>query len=312
MRILLTGATGLLGPAFASLAADAGHEIIGVAGRPGTRVPGASRLEVADLRRPEALDSLWLQASPEAVVNAAAVAEPAACDADPAGSQALNVELPARLAALAAQHGVRLLHLSSEQVFDGEHAPYTISAPPAPLHLYGRQKAESERCVLAACPAAAVLRAPLLLGNSLSGRRSPHEKMFEQWAAGRLTRLYTDEFRQVCSATNLASVLLELVTRPELQGILHWAGAHPVSRWEMGRYIAARFGLGEQWLQPLSRAAVPDISATRPRDLTMDLVPLNQQLRTQLETLEQAAEGLIVPPSIREWLNQNSSSPPIS
>lgn len=310
MKILLTGASGLLGPAFARLAADAGHEVVGVAGHWRGEVPGVVRLHNADLTQDGAMRAIWESEKPAVLVNAAAVAEPAACEANPAGSQRLNVDLPAELARLATRDGVRLIHLSSEQVFDGERAPYAVTASPAPLHRYGRQKAESERLVTGACPTAAVLRAPLLLGNSLGGRRSPHEKMFEQWAAGKLTRLYTDEIRQVCRAENLAAVLLELAGRPDLKGLFHWAGAQPASRWDLGCVIARHFGLAGQWLQPISRAVTPEISATRPRDLTMDLAPLDAELRTRPENLEQAVSGLQVPPAIRSWLEQADTRPP--
>jgi dTDP-4-dehydrorhamnose reductase len=307
MKILLTGATGLLGPAFARVAAAAGHEVAGVAGHSRIAPPGVARLHRVDLTDPATVARLLAGEGPGVIVNAAAIADPAACQADPAGSRALNVDLPGWLARHAALAGCRLIHLSSEQVFDGEHAPYGIAAPPAPLHLYGSQKAESERAVLGACPAAAVLRAPLLLGNSPGGRRSPHEKMFEGWAAGRPARLYTDELRQVCSAGNLAEVLLELTGRPDLRGIFHWAGAKPVSRWEMGRAITRHFGVDEGLVQAVARADTPEISAHRPRDLTLDLAPLDRELRVRPETLAEAVAGLDAP---TWWSAPGKDSPP--
>jgi dTDP-4-dehydrorhamnose reductase len=302
MKILLTGATGLLGPAFARIAAAAGHEIVGVSAHHRDTPPGVTRLVQADLTDRAAVARLLAAENPAAIVNAAAIADPAACDRDPLGSEVLNVVLPALLAAHCARHGRRLVHLSSEQVFDGEHPPFAIASRPSPLHLYGHQKAESERVVLGECPDAAVVRAPLLLGNSPGGRRSPHEQMFALWMEGRPARLYTDELRQVCTADSLAAVLLELLERRELTGVLHWAGAKPVSRWELGRAIVRQFGLEEKWIQPVSRRETPEISARRPRDLTLDLAPLDRVLRARPEPLAQAMAGLIVPAHAREWL----------
>lgn len=309
MKLLLTGATGLLGPAFARAAAAAGHEIVGVSSRHHATPPGVTRLVPADLTDRAAVERLLAAENPAAIVNAAAIADPAACDRDPLGSEALNVVLPALLAAYCARHGRRLLHLSSEQVFDGEHPPYALASRPAPLHLYGQQKAESERVALAECPDAAVLRAPLLLGNSPGGRRSPHEQMFALWTAGQSARLYTDELRQVCTAANLAEVLLELLARRELTGRLHWAGAKPVSRWELGRAIIRHFGLEGKWIQPVARRETPEVSARRPRDLTLDLAPLDRLLRARPETLERAVAGLTAPEYAREWLERNRERP---
>ena len=165
-------------------------------GRPGGR--GATTAAVLDV-------------FPEAIVNCAAVSSPGACEVNPAQAQALNVALPALLAQLAHHVSARFVHLSSEQVFDGaQTTPYRAGDAPSPIQLYGRQKLESERAVDAVAPEEAVtLRAPLLMGNSLAGRRSPHERLFADWAEGRVPRLYTDEFRQPCTSENLAEVMLD-------------------------------------------------------------------------------------------------------
>jgi len=149
--------------------------------------------------------------------------------------------------------------------------------------------------VLAAAPRSAVVRLPLLLGNSPTGRRSVHEKMAETWAAGGTVKLYTDELRQVCTADSVADVLLALAARPGLAGLFHWAGAVPVSRWDLGRAIAARLGVAESRLAPMTRADTPAVAATRPRDLTLDLAPLDRELGVKPETLAEAVRTLRVP-----------------
>lgn len=301
MRLLLTGASGLLGAACARRAAELGHETVGVVGSWHGPVAGLAQRRQVNLNNLAALAGLVHDARPDCIVHTAAISDPATCDVSPLVAQQLNVELPAALAQLAVARGIRLLHLSSEQVFDGEHAPYAPADAPAPLNLYGRQKAESEPRVLETAPSAAVVRASLLLGNSPSGRRSMHEKFFAAWQAGRRMRLYTDEIRQVCSADNLAAALLELAERPDLTGIFHWAGAEPVSRWEIGRRIAAHFDVAEKWLEPVARAVTPEISARRPRDLSMRLAPLDRELRTRPQTLDEAVAGLVEPPELAGW-----------
>jgi dTDP-4-dehydrorhamnose reductase len=301
MTILLTGASGLVGAACARLAARQGHHVIGLVGRWSGPVPGAAEIRTVDLTNAAVVDELMKNVRPAAIVNAAAVAEPAACDADPQRAQQLNVDLPARLARAVAQTGTRLVHLSSEQVFDGEHAPYSIADTPRPLNLYGRQKAAAEELVLSAAPAACIVRPPLLLGNSLGGRRSLHERMLETWAARQVVRLYTDEIRQVCLADNLAAALLELVERRDLAGLFHWAGAEPVSRWTLGRAIAAHFSVEEKLLAPMGRADSPAVTATRPRDLSLNLAPLDRALQTKPLTLAEAVKELVVPEAIPAW-----------
>ncbi len=302
MRILLTGASGLLGGNFAAVAARAGHEVVGTVGTwAGSEIPGLAQQLRLDLTDGDALAAVVRAARPEAIVNCAAMSEPAQCDREPERSAALNVALPRRLAELAVQLGARLVHVSSEQVFDGSRAPYRVGDPVAPLTLYGRQKVESERAVLAAAPrSAAVVRVPLLLGHSPGGRRSVHERLLRDWAEGRVARLFTDEIRQVCLADNLAAVLLELCAPAAPGGILHWAGAEPISRYELGCAIARRFGLDPAQHIVATQLAGTPLAATRQADLSMDLRPLSELLATKPEPLAAQVARLAVPVELRE------------
>jgi dTDP-4-dehydrorhamnose reductase len=246
------------------------------------------------------------EAAPDAIINCAAVSEPAACDADPVRSAALNITLPAALASLAHEAEIPFVHISSEQVFDGSRqTPYAITDPPAPINLYGRQKLAAEQAVLSAAPAqSAIVRAPLLMGNSPGGQRALHERLLADWAAGRAARLFTDEFRQPCTAANLAAVLLELAGRSDLRGVFHWAGTELVSRYELGCRIRAHFQLAEHIapIVPVARADTPDVARQRPPCLSLDLAPLAKNLTTKPQSLAEQLPTLRPPPGITEWL----------
>jgi dTDP-4-dehydrorhamnose reductase len=291
MKIFVTGVSGLLGAAVARAATAAGHEVSGSTGA----VPGVTRVVALDLESIASAMEVFANEPFDVLINCAAVAEPAVCAAQPERSQCLNVDLPTALAELCAKRGARLIHLSSEQVFDGEHAPYSIGDATRAINLYSRQKIASEQAVMAACPRGAVVRAPLLLGNSLSERRSVHEKFFETWAAGKSVKLYRDEIRQVCTADNMAEALVELAGREDLRGVFHWAGSEPMSRWDLGLKMAAHFGVSADRLQAMSRSDTPEVSATRPRDLALNLEPLLSELKTRPETVNEAIAKLARP-----------------
>ncbi len=307
MKIFLTGASGLVGSAFAEAAHRRGHHVVGLVGRSELPVPGLAEKIPHDLLKAGALAPLILSHFPDVIVNCAAIAEPAACDADQARSEALNAALPKLLAQLAHHLSARLVHISSEQVFDGTAAPYFTDSRPNPVNLYGRQKLESERVVAAAAREFAVtVRAPLLTGNSPSGRRSLHERLFADWAAGKPARLYTDEIRQPCTAGNLAEVLVELCERRDLLGVFHWAGVEPLTRHELGRRIREHFKLSEKSapIAAITRADTPAVSPARPANLTLDLQPLVGVLKTQPESFEAQLDQFVVPPPFREWYHQ--------
>ena len=304
MNIFLTGASGLLGSAVAESAHRRGHTVTGVVGRSAVRVPGLARQLSLDLIEPGPLHGAVLDLFPDVIVNCAAVAEPAQCDADPARSQALNVSLPQRLAQLGHHVSARVIHVSSEQVFDGAAPPYGIGSPTSPVNLYGRQKLESERLVRAAAPLTSIIvRAPLLTGDSPSGRRSLHERLFADWSEGRTPKAYTDEVRQPCTAGNLAEVLVELCERHDFVGLAHWAGTEALSRFELARRIRAHFKLSEKAapFAAIARADFPAESARRPANLALDLAPLAGVLKTQAQDFETQLDQMVVPLPFRQW-----------
>lgn len=299
MKLLLTGASGLVGSAFVRVAAQAGHELVGIVGRYAGRIEGLAAQRTIDFADASAATRAVLELGPDAIVNCAAVSVPEACESDPVLSRALNVDLPASLAEAAQRSGCRLVHLSSEQVFDGRtRTPYAVDAPVSPLNLYGRQKVESERAVQAAAPAWAVtLRAPLLMGNSLTRQRSVHERLLLDWAAGRTAKLFVDEFRQPCTATNLAAAMLELCARDEIAGVFHWAGAELISRHELGVRIRAHFKLNDTRapIVAVKHADVPAAAAKRQPCLALELEPLTSLLRTRPQNVEEQLRELTMP-----------------
>ena len=304
MHIFLTGASGLVGGAFARAAQRRGHSVTAVTGRSTAPVPGAKHQRQLDLTNDAAITSAILETFPDLIVNCAAVAEPTHCDADPIRSHQLNVGLPATLARLAHHVSAKLIHLSSEQVFDGTAAPYATGSEPKPINLYGRQKLASEQAVhTTAAEFAITLRAPLLTGNSPSGRRSLHERLLADWAAGKTPVVFSDEIRQPCTAENLAEVMLECAERHDLRGVFHWAGAEPLSRAELARRIRAHFKLDETAapLRVVTRAQAPELAANRQADLTLNLKPLAGLLKTPVESFDAQLDQLILPPPVRDW-----------
>ena len=305
MIIFVVGASGLVGSAFVRAAVRRGHHVTGTVGTYAGAIEGLAEQRTVDLTDPGAVTEPVLDVFPQAIVNCAAVSVPEQCDTDPARAQALNVALPTLLARLAHHVSARLVHLSSEQVFAGSGPkPYAATDPVAPLNLYGRQKVESERAVHATAPEFAVtVRAPLLMGNSLTGRRSNHERLFADWAGGRVPKLFTDEYRQACTAENLAEVMVELCERDDLRGVFHWAGTELVSRYDLGVRIREHFKLSarDAPLAATSRADVPDVARHRQASLPLEIGPLAGKLKTRPQSIATQLEELQVPPPVRAW-----------
>src|SRR5690606_37710113 len=289
------------GSAFARSAARRGHQVIGVVGQSDARIDGLAEAKRLDLRDRAATERAVLELFPDAIVNCAAVSRAADCERDPEGSRAVNVLLPEQLALLSRHLFATLIHISSEQVFDGSRESYGNADTPSPINEYGRQKVESEARVRElAAEFATTLRLPLLNGNSPSGRRSLHEALFEAWARGEGATLFEDEIRQPCLADNAADAMVELCERSDLKGLFHWAGADALSRWEMGQAIAARFGLPETLIRRARRGDDPRFAGRQAR-LALELAPLAGKLKTRPQRFADQLDSLVVPKPFRAW-----------
>ncbi|MEC8209095.1 MAG: SDR family oxidoreductase [Verrucomicrobiota bacterium] len=278
MKILLTGSSGLLGHAYAQAAVRRGHSVTALYNQNRPIAEGLTRTVQLDASQPETLTNLVIEMWPDVIVNCAAISNPASVETDTKRAEKINVALPRLLAQLSTHLGARFLHVSTDLVFDGRsELPYRSTDMPAPTNLYGQTKLMAEREVLEHnTEDPVILRIPILMGNSPSGQRSLHEKLIAAIQAGEKPKLFCDEMRQPCSASNVAEVLLELTERRDLHGIFHWAGSETLSRFEMGQRILKHFGLP---LDAIESACRDDDS--RPARLAFNLSPIVSKLKTK-------------------------------
>lgn len=307
MKLVVTGASGFLGREVCIAALRRGHEVLALGGSRAPTIPGVAQARAFDLCSEAALEALILEEFPHAVVHCAALPTIEACLAEPARARTLNTEVPKKLAQLCFHLGAKLVHLSTDTVFDGVTGGYQHTDRPAPLNLYGETKAAAEVEVLRyGREHAAVLRTSPIIGNSIGGDRGLHERLFASWKEGKPAALFTDEIRQPVEVSNLADVTIELCERSNLSGLYHWAGTEAMSRHEIGVRIARHFGLDADSLaRPISRADVP-AAATRPRDLSLRLHPLAGKLRTQAQSFDEQLAQLRVPRGSEEWYERQT------
>jgi dTDP-4-dehydrorhamnose reductase len=281
---LITGASGLLGLNTAMEAAKE-HDVVGQVNSHPLRT-GAFATVQADLLAPGALERLLDQTQPEWVVHCAALANVDACETDPLQARQLNSEVPRQLAVLVARGGARLLHVSTDAVFDGQRGGYTEADAPNPLGVYAQTKLDGELGVLAANPQAIVARVNLF-GWSLSGKRSLAEFFFNKLSAGEACMGFTDVFFCPMLANDLGLTFLEMLDAG-LSGLYHAVGSECINKYEFGLRIARKFGLDERLITPRS-VKEAGLKAVRSPNLTLHTERLAQALG---ETLPGLSTGL--------------------
>jgi len=273
MNILVTGASGLLGVNVA-LEAARNHTVFGVVHRRPLKTQAFTVLQV-DLRTPGAVERVIEQTQPDWVIHCAALADVEACERDPKTARELNTRLPANLARYVARGGARLLHVSTDAVFDGQKGSYTEDDQPHPLNVYSRTKLAGEQAVLAEDPSAIVARVNLF-GWSLTGRRSLAEFFFYNLQAGNPVKGFTDVYFCPLLANDLAQIFLKMLARG-VSGIYHVFSSTSISKYNFGVTIARTFGFDEGLITPISVAA-SGLKAARSPDLTMDVGKLTRSL----------------------------------
>jgi dTDP-4-dehydrorhamnose reductase len=233
--LLITGATGTLGRAFARACRARAIPF---------RLSTRAEMDIADAR---SVASMFDDASPWALINAAGYVRVDDAEVERERCTRENAEGPAVLAEACAARGVSLVTFSSDLVFDGESSrPYVESDPPAPLNTYGRGKAEAEALVLASNPSALVVRTSAFFGPR-------DEYNFVTLALRALSRgeRFAAASDCVVSPTyvpDLVDACLDLLIDGE-RGLWHLSNRGALSWAELARLAARLAGLDESLVE---------------------------------------------------------------
>ncbi len=291
MRILVTGASGLLGLNLALEAAREGlfREPAAVFGVANSHRLSTQAFEVfqSDLLAPGELERLLAKTQPDWVIHCAALAVIDACEADPGLAHQMNVVLPQKLAVLVARGGARLVHVSTDSIFDGQRGDYSEEDLPRPINVYARTKLDGEKAVLDANPSALVARTNMF-GWSLSGHRSLAEWFFNNLTAGRQMMGFTDVYFCPLLVNDLANVLFRML-EAGLSGLYHVFSPTCTSKYDFGVALARRFGMDESLITPAS-VEQSALKTVRAPHLTMNVEKLRQALSDDLPTWQSGME----------------------
>jgi dTDP-4-dehydrorhamnose reductase len=278
--VLITGISGYVGRAAGAAAAAARYRVTGTFLH---HAPDPAALRGCELVRAsvEQIPDLIASLKPDVVLHTAAAWR------TEAEAQAVIVEGTRGITEAASLVRARLIHMSTDLVFDGEHAPYTEQSMPAPVNFYGAAKAEAERIVLELAPGAAIVRTSLVTSFSPP---DPRTQLILDALEGRSApvTLFTDEYRCPVRVEDLAAALVELFEGVEsaggpFAGPLHVAGPERLSRYELGLRVARFHDL------PPAPGIIPglcrDSGQSRPRDCTLDISLAQRTLHTSLRPL---------------------------
>lgn len=282
MKLLITGASGLLGSDVRHSAASRGMECVAVASSP------RDGFIQADITTDEGIALIDGQEW-DAMVHTAAWRNPEACDNDPEGALAINSHATGRLAALAAKRDAEFLYISTDYVFPGTNPPYAEDAEPNPVNIYGRTKLAGEHAALEAWPDTAILRIPALFGwraglqrcslltAALTALNSPVPKGVDDFIV-----------RYPTCTEDVAGAIMTILESYST-GIHHFTASDKTSRYGIALTVAELLGVDAS--KVLRQDAAPAEAATRPKDSHLSMERL-------------AKLGCPPPPPFRERMEQ--------
>ena len=284
MRVLVTGAGGLLGGRLAELLHGRGLEVL-AAHRLSIPPPGP-RPVLVELTDEEALARLLDASRPDAVVHAAAIGRANHCEERPDEAERVNARLPGTLARECHERGLRLVALSTDLVFAGDRSFLREDDATGPLGIYGRTKLAGEQAVLSACPAAAVVRVALILGRGHGPRATSTESVARALLGGQAVRLFTDEHRTPVDPESVADAVGRLLECPAA-GRFHLGGPERISRYDLGRRVARWLGLPDGGIVAGRQAdhAGPDLRAA---DVSLDSGRARRELGWEPRPIDEA------------------------
>jgi len=253
---LVVGADGQLGRCMTELLEEKSTPYIAL---------GHHQLDITDA---VAVDRAFEDLKPTIVLNAAAWT--AVDDAEEYEADALRVNAhgPANLASSSALIRARLIHISTDYVFDGQaKLPYTVTSPTEPMNAYGRTKLAGEKAILESVDRnSCVVRTAWLY--------SEHRKNFAKTMAvralrGEPVRVVNDQVGQPTSAHDLAHLILRISQLEKMPSIVHGTNAGQATWFQFAQEIYSQLGANPTLVSPVDTSAFPTV-AKRPAYSVLD------------------------------------------
>lgn len=266
-KVLITGASGLLGRELLRHFTQQGWDCLGVAFS-----RAREKLVKVDLCRRDEVEKVIDNFDPHVVVHAAAERRPDVVSKQKDSAKALNVGATETLAQLCEQRGLFLLYISTDYVFDGKEPPYSTAAATNPLNTYGVTKRDGE-VVVQRCSTSAVLRVPVLYGPVESLSESAVTTIFSvvldsstQSKLSHFEQRYPTHVQDVAQVCELMCSLQ--IARPGAGlGVWHCSGDDCLTKYSMALAMGEVFGLSTAHLLPVTE---PSPGSPRPFDCRLD------------------------------------------
>ncbi len=261
-RVLVTGAAGLLGSTLLKLMPRGVTVDATFLSRPLSIHTGGESFQI-DLSDAEATMALLKNNRYDLVINCAGASDVDRCEVDHYFAMRNNILVSANIAASAWESGFRLIHVSSDYVFDGEHGPHLENESANPINFYGLSKLRAEEAVAASRANACVVRVCALYSVENAAPRNLLRGITERLSSRNTYHAADDLFNNPTEVSDLAAAIWKLAQVDDLPRVLHLAGPDHLSRYDFAVRVADKWGYDKSLVERIKIASL-NLPAKRP------------------------------------------------
>lgn len=287
MRLFISGISGLLGLNLALQARDR-FRVSGCYYAHPVILEGVQALRL-DLTSLSSLEQALLEIGPDVVIHTAGLTNVEECEGSPELAYRLNVEATRNVAKVTNTFGAKLVHISTDHVFDGKTSWKREADVPAPLNAYGRTKWEAEAVVLEEC------RSALIIRTNFFGWGTPVRASFSDWILRALAReddltMFSNVYFTPILINDLVDMLTELIARGA-EGTFHVAGGERLTKHAFALRLAEVFNYPTHTIRAMSVEDFP-FRAKRPKDMSLGCGKAEAYLRVRMPSVRDGLKRL--------------------
>ncbi|MGB9915122.1 MAG: dTDP-4-dehydrorhamnose reductase [Candidatus Bathyarchaeales archaeon] len=287
MRILVTGASGLLGHQLVKSAIDKGHEVYAVYKENPINLGKPVQI---DLTEQTTVFKTIRKIKPQAIVHAAAYTDVDSCETNKKLALEVNAEVTKHIATVAAELNSHVIYVSTDYVFNGDKGLYVEEDQTDPINHYGYTKLKGEEYVKRYAKSWCIARPSVIYGWSHTGKLNFATWIINNLSMGKEIKVLVDQHVSPTLNTNLAEMLLEIAEK-RISGILHTAGADRISRYDFAVKCAETFDLSADLIEQAKIGEMP-WKAKRPADSSLNVSKAENNLNVKPMKIDAALEKL--------------------
>lgn len=263
-KVLITGGAGLLGINWGQCIKNKHRVVLGLHDTKVT-LKGIETLNM-DIESEEAARYSIDKISPDLVIHAAGMTSVDLCEKNPETAEYVNCTLSKNIAIICKEKKIKLLHISTDHLYDGIKKNITETETPSPLNVYGKTKLNGERAIASIYPETLIIR------TNFFGWGGPNKQSFSDWIIynlrkGNKIKAFDDVFYTPILIDRLVEVSMKLVDN-NITGIVNIVGDERISKYEFCKKIQMHFDLPENLIE---KAKIKDVDSLTLRPLDMSL-----------------------------------------